>query len=107
MQRTRLNTLLDGTGARIDRFFENPWRRFSLIVISLLFGFFAGAGISTTAGQAAEWDIVVAGLILFFTEVISRFVYTRNWRSLFVEILNFFKIGVSYSLFLEAFKLGS
>jgi hypothetical protein len=107
MQRTRLNTLVDGTGTRIERFFDNPWRRFSLILIGLLFGFFAGAGISTTAGQAAEWDIVGAGLILFFTELVSRFVYAQNRRSLFVDILNFFKIGVIYSLFLEAFKLGS
>jgi hypothetical protein len=115
MQRTRINTLVDGAGARIEQFFDNPWRRISLILISLLFGFFAGAGISTTAGQAAEWDIMGAGLLLLFTEIVSRFVYTRergsqsrkSGRSLFVDVLNFFKMGMVYSLFLEAFKLGS
>lgn len=107
MQRTRLNTLVDVAGIRIDRFFGNPWRRISLLIIGLLFGFFAGAGISTTAGQAAEWDILGAGFLVLVTEFISRFVYRRKGRSLFVEVLNFFKIGMIYSLFLEAFKLGS
>jgi len=50
--------------------------------------------------------------VLFFTELTSRFVYAKrvnasNSRSLSIEILNCFKIGIIYSLFLEAFKLGS
>jgi hypothetical protein len=107
MQRTRINTIVESAGTRIDRAFTNPWRRISLIIIGLLFGFFAGSGLSTTAGQAAQWDVIAAGLIVIFTEIISRIVYRQNRRSLFLEILNFFKVGMTYSLFLEAFKLGS
>ncbi|AFY76415.1 MAG: DUF565 domain-containing protein [Hydrococcus sp. C42_A2020_068] len=107
MQRTRLNTLADVALTRIDRFFSNPWRRISLILIGVLFGFFAGSALSTTAGQAAEWDIIAAGFVLLFVEFVSRIFYRRERRSLFLEVLNFFKIGMIYSLFLEAFKLGS
>ncbi|MGK7877013.1 MAG: DUF565 domain-containing protein [Xenococcaceae cyanobacterium] len=116
MQRTRLNTLVDLVGERIEQLFSNPWRRVSLILISLLFGIFMGEAISTTAGQAANWDVMVAGVLLLFTEMVSRFVYSRNQRvqpgvatrgSLFLDVLNVFKIGLVYSLFLEAFKLGS
>ena len=116
MQRTRLNTLVDRTGDRLNQFFGNPWRRLSLILISLFFGVFIGEAVSTTVGQEAEWDVIAAGLMVLFTEGVSRLVYGRNrqaqWgrvsgSSLFSDVLNVFKIGVAYSLYLEAFKLGS
>lgn len=79
-------------------------------MICLLFGFFAGSVISTSAGQRAELDVVVAFFLLVITEVISRFVYGVDRvrrRSLPAEVANALKLGVIYSLFLEAFKLGS
>ena len=95
MQRTRLNTLIERTGTGFTQFFSNPWRRISLILLGLLFGFFVGAAVSTTAGQDAQWDVVGAALLLLFTELTSRFVYAKrvsssNPRSLWVEILNCF-----------------
>ena len=112
MQRTRLNTLIERTGTGFTQFFSNPWRRISLSLLGLLFGFFVGAAVSTTAGQDAQWDVLGAALLLLFTELTSRFVYAKkvnssNPRSLWIEILNCFKLGIIYSLFLEAFKLGS
>jgi hypothetical protein len=110
MQNTRLNGLLGGIAVALRRWFFNPWRRLSLLVISLLFGFFLGSAISTIAGQAADWDIIGAGIIVALCEVVDRVYYSRIWqqrRSLWVEALNALKIGLTYSLFLEAFKLGS
>jgi hypothetical protein len=116
MQRTRLNTLIDLAGDRLEELFRNPWRRFALDVISLLVGFFMGSAIVTTAGQTAQWDVFAAAMLFAVTELISRFVYSsqRNRqpgtpfrRSLLLDVLNLFKIGLTYSLFLEAFKLGS
>lgn len=112
MQRTRLNTVIEITGSRFTQFFNNPWRRISLVLLGFLSGFFIGAAVSTTAGQDAQWDVVGAGLLLLFVEITSRWVYRKpldngKQRSLGLDILNFFKIGIVYSLFLEAFKLGS
>lgn len=118
MQNTRLNNLFDAIFDRISRLFSNPWRRISLLAIALLFGIFLGSAIPTTAGQNAGLDITGAGILVLFTEVISWFVYRYNRRptklgegvtriSLLADILNALKIGLMYSLFLEAFKLGS
>ena len=115
MQRTRLNSIVSVTGDRLDLLFSNPWRRISLSIISILSGFFMGSAIITTAGQDAVWDIPAAAVLFSFTELISMFVYRRRSlkrtppqrRSLYVDVLNLFKIGLIYSLFLEAFKLGS
>jgi hypothetical protein len=80
-----------------------------LIIISFLLGIFLGTAISTSAGQRAELDIYVAAFIALAVEVVSRLFYRRRIgvESFWIEALNIFKIGLTYSLFIEAFKLGS
>ena len=110
MQNTRINRLIDVLGERFGSWLSNPWRRISLLVITLLFGTFLGTAISTIAGQSANWDIIVAGLLVLLTELLNRLVYGGPQvvaRSLWVEMLNALKIGLTYNLFVEAFKLGS
>ena len=116
MQRTRLNSLVTVTGDRLELLFSNPWRRISLNLIAILSGFFMGSALVTTAGQDAVWDIPAAAFVFTFTELTSKFVYSRRQRrqdsplkrrSLYIDVLNLFKSGLIYSLFLEAFKLGS
>lgn len=111
MQNTRLNRLFDILLARLGQWLQNPWRRISLLVISLLFGTFLGIAVSTIAGQEASWDITVAFILLLLTELISALAYRQRSRdskkSIWIESLNALKIGLSYSLFLLAFLLGS
>ena len=117
MQRTRLNTLVNITGSRLELLFSNPWRRNALSIISILLGFFMGSAIVTTVGQDAVWDVPAAAIVFAVTEITSRFVYSRRNRQqsissftrrpLVFEVLNLFKVGLTYSLYLEAFKLGS
>jgi hypothetical protein len=110
MQNTRLNNLFDTIARQLGQWFLNPWRRLSVLLLSFLFGTFLGTAISTTAGQKAELDIVIAAFLVFLTEVTSRIFYNRTFfakRSLLVESLNILKVGFIYSLFIEAFKLGS
>lgn len=118
MQNTRLNNLINGVFAQLSQWFINPWRHLSLVIISLLLGVFLGSAIPTTAGQAANWDVVAAGVLLLFTEAVSRIVYGSNrrrtpstpgtsGRTLVAEVVNALKIGLTYSLFVEAFKIGS
>ena len=109
MQNTRLNNLFAAIGGQWRQWLFNPWRRLSILIISLLFGFFLGTAISTTAGQAADWDIIAAGILVALSEIIDRIYYRRRSqaRSFWIESLNALKIGLTYSLFIEAFKLGS
>jgi hypothetical protein len=110
MQNTRINRLIDVLGDRLQGWLKNPWRRISLLIISLLFGTFLGTAISTIAGQSADWDIIAAGLLVLLTEFVNWLVYAGPRpvaRSLWVEMLNALKIGLTYNLFVEAFKLGS
>jgi hypothetical protein len=119
MQNTRLTVITTTSITRLGRAFTNPWRRTSLYIISPLFGFFLASIITSVSGAKSIYDPVVAAIVLLLCELISRVVYRENTgrpnqdknelkrRSLFLESLNLFKIGVVYGMFLEAFKLGS
>jgi len=110
MQNTRLNNLFDAIARNTAQWFLNPWRRISLCIVNFLFGFFMGTAVATTAGQQARLDIWIAAILVIMTEVGSKIIYSRSpqqQRILWVESLNYFKVGLIYSLYVEALKLGS
>lgn len=76
MQRTRLNTLFTQATRQFRQWVFNPWRRLSVIVISLLFGNFFATAISATAGQTAKLDVTISAILVILVEVIS-WVYYR------------------------------
>ncbi len=110
MQNTRLNRLVNVVNAQLGRWLLNPWRRISLLIISLLFGFSLALAISTIAGQRASLDLTAALMVSILVECVNWLAYNRpnRWRqSFWIESLNAIKMGLSYGLFLLAFMLGS
>ena len=121
MQNTRLSTLIDRILQQFTQWAENPWRRLSLIIISLLFGNFLASAIATSTGQRTDLDIVVSAALAIGAELISWLAYGTTFgqrkpgkynlilgqRPILIAILNNLKIGLIYGLFVEAFKLGS
>jgi hypothetical protein len=121
VQNTRLNTLVDRIEKQFIQWAENPWRRLSLIIISLLLGNFMASAIATTTGQRAELDAIGSLVLLTIIESISWLTYGTNFgrrqmgepnailgkRPLWIALLNSLKLGLIYGLFIEAFKLGS
>ncbi len=110
MQNTRLSSLLGNIVNQADQFRRNPWRRLSLLAIALLFGIYLGTAIASTAGQTASLDVVVAALVLLFTEALSLAFYSGRWnfrQSILGESLNTLKFGLIYGLLIIAFILGS
>lgn len=77
-------------------------------LISLLLGFFISTGLSTIPGQTGDWGIIAASLIVAATELTSKIVYSsHNQLNIKINLFNNFKIGITYGLFVDAFKLGS
>lgn len=117
MQNTRLSAIVNINIGRLSRWSSQPWRRTSLILISLLLGFFLASVISTSTGAKSELDIIAAAVTVAVVEIINRFVYSPKRltlsdgsfapKPLTTEMLNSLKLGITYGLFLEAFKLGS
>lgn len=114
MQDTRLNRVTNALLGQFAQWLSNPWRRVSLIVIGLLFGNFVATVAATVTGQNADWDVLVAVVLLMLIELISWLIYSGRLvrrRSqplpLIVDVINAIKLGLIYGLFVEAFKLGS
>jgi hypothetical protein len=110
MQNTRLNRLFNVINAQVGRLLMNPWRRISLLIISLLFGIFLAMAIASVTGQKARLDVTVALVVSIVVEGINWLAYSSSPRlrkSFWVENLNAIKIGLSYGLFLLASMLGS
>ncbi|GAB4291023.1 MAG: DUF565 domain-containing protein [Oscillatoriaceae cyanobacterium] len=110
MQNTRLNTIVDTLFNRLEQWLRNPWRRTSLLALSLLFGFFLGEFVASVAGQKANLDVTMAATVLVVTEGYSWFLYRAKrelGQLLLPQSLNCLKLGFMYSMYLEAFKLAS
>lgn len=110
MQQTRLNLLLTRFTRQCRNFVANPWRKLSLIFIGWLLGFSLPTVLTSSISQGGQWDVSVALAFLVFTELINRIVYGGNnstpkpwWR----DILNSFKIGFVYGLYLDGAILTS
>ncbi|ELR96254.1 DUF565 domain-containing protein [Gloeocapsa sp. PCC 73106] len=107
MQRTRLDNLVNALGLRLQNFLANPWRNIVLSLTTVFFGFFSGTAIISTAGQRSLMDVSSAASLLVVFELINRWVYQSKKPRFWTNILNIFKIGVTYSIFLQAFIVGS
>ncbi|MGK7888949.1 MAG: DUF565 domain-containing protein [Leptolyngbyaceae cyanobacterium] len=135
MQNTRLTLLFDIVIRQFTQWIRNPWRRISVLIVGVLFGFFASTVIATVTGQTADLDVLMALFLLLGCEFVSWLVYRRRSSSslistvrspspiqlssvsspptpspagpIVLQIANAVKIGLVYGLFVEAFKLGS
>ena len=88
MQRTRLNTLFNQVTLRFRQWVFNPWRRLSVILISLLFGNFFATAISATAGQTAKLDVTISAFLVLGVELISWLYYRFTPRKRMAAVVN-------------------
>ena len=86
----------------------NPWRRYSLSLIILLFGYFVGSSLGMVSAVVELMDPVAAFLSLFIIEVLIKvrriYRFERKKRFL-VLILDSLRLGLFYGFFTESLKL--
>ncbi|XVF09779.1 hypothetical protein REPUB_Repub07fG0125600 [Reevesia pubescens] len=88
-------------------YFQSPSRRALFGGISLLGGFYVSQTISLSFGALGVNDVIAAVLCVLLTEYVTRFYYSRPKITFPVALLNNFKMGFTYGLFIDAFKLAS
>lgn len=79
-------------------------------ILNLLIGFFTATTLSTIPGQTDDWAIIASALLTSICELIGYIRYCNrktNQAKYIVKPLNTIKIGLTYGLFVDAFKLGS
>jgi len=87
---------------------NNPWRRYSISLITLLIGYFFGSSLGMVSAVVELMDPVAAFLSVVFIEILI--VLRRNFRSerkkkFLVLFLDSLRLGLFYGFFTESLKL--
>ena len=87
---------------------NNPWRRYSISLITLLIGYFIGSSLGMVSAVVELMDPVAAFLSVVFIEILI--VLRRNFRSerkkkFIVLFLDSLRLGLFYGFFTESLKL--
>ncbi len=108
IQSTALNRTLNEGLERLEFWAVNPWRRYSMLLIVLLVGFFLGSSIGAINGVLALMDPIGAFFTVLVIEIMVRLrrnLSYQNRNLLSLSILDSGRIGFLYGLLLEGFKL--
>ena len=87
---------------------NNPWRRYSISLITLLIAYFLGSSLGMVSAVVELMDPVAAFLSVVFIEILiilrRNFRYERKKRFL-VLLLDSSRLGLFYGFFTESLKL--
>ena len=109
MQKTKLRNLINFIFTFINPLISDTWSKRSVLLLSLLFGYYLTNSILSYLLDKSVNTILLAILILVIMELFIRSSLLSKYNKLSVIIIsiNNFRIGSTYALLLEAFKLGS
>jgi apolipoprotein N-acyltransferase len=87
---------------------NNPWRRYSISLITLLIGYFLGSSLGMVSAVAEIMDPVAAFLSVVFIEILialrRNFRFKRK-RKFLLLLLDSLRLGLFYGFFTESLKL--
>ena len=87
---------------------NNPWRRYSISIITLLVGYFLGSSLGMVSAVVEIMDPVAAFLSVVFIEILvflrRNLRFERNKKFLLL-LLDSLRLGLFYGFFTESLKL--
>ena len=109
MQKTRFLKFIESFLLIINNNISDTWSKRIVLLLSLLLGYYFTNSLISYLLDKAVNTIILAVIILLIMECLIRSLLLSNLSKLsFIVIsINNFRIGSSYALILEAFKLGS
>ena len=109
MQKTRFRQFIDSFLIILNPLISDSWTKRSILMLSLLSGFYFTNSLISFLLDKSVNTIFLGIIILLIMELTIRslfFSYISKLSILIIAINNF-RIGSTYALILEAFKLGS
>jgi len=87
---------------------KNPWRRYSISLITLLIGYFLGSSLGMVSAVVELMDPVSALLSVFFIETLialRRNLRFERKKKFLLLLLDSLRLGLFYGFFTESLKL--
>ena len=108
MQKTKFSRINDQFNNIIFGFLSSSWKSKSINILSILTGYFLFANFVTKFISEGKNELIMVPVIILVIELIIRIRPSEN-SSFFNlwSILDKVRIGATYAVILEAFKLGS
>ena len=108
MQKTKFSKINDQLNNLLFSFLSSSWKSKSINIISVLTGYFLFANFVTKFISEGRNELIMVPIIILIIEVIIR-IRPSTVSSLFKlwSIVDKVRIGATYAVILEAFKLGS
>ena len=108
-QNTRINKIQKSILDSISISFSGPWKTRSIGLLSLLLGYYLSSNFVSYLINTESKRILILLSVLFLVELSIRINnnFLRNNYKIFIMVINNLRIGTTYAIILEAFKLGS
>ena len=108
MQNTNFSRILDQSSNIIFGFLSSTWRSKSISIISILSGYFLFANFGTKFIKEGKIELLMVPIIILLSEFIIRVKPSSKSKFFYFWIIfDKFRIGATYAVILEAFKIGS
>ena len=108
MQKTNFSRIIDKVSYLLFGFISSTWSTKSINLISVLVGYFLFANFVTKFISEGKNELIMVPIIILFIEFIVRLKPPTKSRIFnFWSVLDKIRIGATYAIILEAFKLGS
>ena len=109
MQKTQYRKFVDSFLLIVNSLISDTWSKRSILLLSILSGFyFTNSFISFLLDKSVNTIFLAITLILIMELAIRSLLFSNISKlSILILAINNFRIGSTYALILEAFKLGS
>ncbi len=109
MQKTNFREFLDSLISIINPIITDSWAKRSIFMLSLLSGYYFTNSLISYLLDKSVNTIFLAIIIILIMELSIRSLLFSSYNKLSIIIfaINNFRIGSTYALILEAYKLGS
>ncbi len=109
MQKTRFRNFLGSISLLFKPFISDSWSKRSVLLLSVLSGYyFTNSLISFLLDRSVNTIFLALSILVIMEISIRSLLFSKSPKiSLIVNSINNFRIGSTYALILEAYKLGS
>ena len=108
MQKTKFSIINGQFNKLLFGFLSSSWKSKSINIISVLIGYFLFANFVTKFIKEGRNELIMVPIIIFIIEIIIRIKPSSSSNFFNVwSLVDKVRIGATYAIILEAFKLGS
>ena len=108
MQKTKFSIINDQINSLLFGFLSSSWKSKSINIISVLTGYFLFANFATKFISEGRNELIMVPILIIIIEIIIRIRPSPGSNLFnFWSIIDKVRIGATYAIILEAFKLGS